>query len=77
MDLNKLKHTVVKVVFTKSDDTERTMKCTLQKDLINEDFDKIESAISTLNDSVVTVYDVENKAWRRFKVNSVKSFEVA
>tara|TARA_Y100000287_G_scaffold12693_1_gene9270 strand:- start:203 stop:484 length:282 start_codon:yes stop_codon:yes gene_type:complete len=62
-----------KVIFRKVDGTERTMICTLNEGAIdNGDIAKRE--VKSRNDNVIAVWDVENKGWRSFRVDSVISF---
>ena len=61
------------VIFRKVDGTERTMICTLNEGAIdNGDIAKRE--VKSRNDNVIAVWDVENKGWRSFRVDSVISF---
>jgi Fe2+ transport system protein B len=66
---------ICKVVFTKKDGTERTMRCTrdLQRALHapipkNENFED--------NPDVIRAYDLEAEGWRSFIVANVKSATV-
>jgi hypothetical protein len=69
---------ILSVRFTKSDNTERTMVCTLKPDLLP----KVEqSANTTLNmptkphpynaNTLCVVFDMEKQAWRSFRWDSV------
>lgn len=59
------------VVFTKANKEVRTMVCTLMDEYIG-----IESAgESPPTPGLITVWDIDKDAWRRFKVDSVISFE--
>ena len=62
---------VCEVVFTKTDGTERTMKCTLQN-LPNQGKQVLSENPADRN--VVPVWDTESMSWRSFNVDSVKSF---
>ena len=68
---NILRTSVIDVVFTKADGTERIMKCTL-----NEEFIPVREATSTtprkVNPEVCPVWDMENQAWRSFRWDSLK-----
>jgi len=68
---------IITVVFTKVDGTERTMKCTLNKEYLPEQKD-LEEEISKRNksDEVIAVWDVENNGWRSFRWDSVKGYKV-
>jgi len=64
---------VAKVVFNKSDGTVRMMNCTLMADYlpmaISEE--KVAHVPRKQNDEVLAVWDLDNKGWRSFNVNSV------
>ena len=65
----------VTVVFTKKDGTERVMKCTTDITLIMfKDPTVLESKESTrkVNEDVMPVYDLESKAWKSFRWDSIK-----
>jgi len=70
-----LKANVAEVRFTKSDGTERIMKCTLKEDLVvayNKKTDRTKEA----NNDIVPVFDVEKNEWRSFRVDSVQSISL-
>ena len=63
------------VVFTKKDGTERIMLCTTNPELVP----KVEIAEGTepkkerkVNEEVMPVYDLEAKAWKSFRWDSIK-----
>lgn len=73
-----LQNSVVTVVFTKVDGTERTMNCTLlpeyipqvvaeKQQLLTESLPKAE------NPNTIAVWDVESNGWRSFRLDSIKS----
>lgn len=62
----------VQVVFIKNDGTERTMLCTLQEGVALP-HDKKTDRVKEANPDVLAVWDIEKKAWRSFKLSSVKS----
>lgn len=81
-----LKHGPVAVTFTKRDGTERVMKCTLSESLVPiveaktdtrdekltdllKDMPKKERKV---NEDVLPVYDLESKAWKSFRWDSIK-----
>lgn len=71
-----LKYGPVTVTFDKKDGTERVMKCTTNSTLVPP----IEIKESTepkkerkVNDEVMPVYDLEAKAWKSFRWDSIKS----
>jgi hypothetical protein len=61
------------VLFKKVDGTERRMLCTLNDRLI-ENGKIAEREVKARNDNVLAVWDVENKGWRSFRVDSVIDF---
>ena len=72
MLLAALRTNTAEIVFTKKDGTERKMLCTLQEcDIPEEDSPKGTGRIK--HDDVISVYDVENKGWRSFRFDSLKS----
>jgi len=70
-----LKANVAEVRFTKSDGTERIMKCTLREDLVVP-YVKKTSRVKEANTDVVPVFDVEKNEWRSFKVDAVQSISL-
>lgn len=69
-----LRTNTAEIVFTKKDGTERKMLCTLQEwDIPEEHAPKGTGRIK--HDDVISVYDVENKGWRSFRFDSLKSIE--
>lgn len=73
----------VTVIFTKKDGTERVMECTTNKDIIPDnpvhitntdnpiDFPKPKKE-RKVNEDVMNVYDLEAKAWKSFRWDSIK-----
>ena len=76
----------VTVIFTKKDGTERTMECTTSSKLVPLDLtEEIHYTNTTdpidfpkpkkekkVNEDVHAVYDLESKAWRSFRWDSIK-----
>lgn len=70
-ELRKLLSTdIVTVTFTKKNGDKRVMQCTTISDYL-----PTISSYSTPSDSVVTVWDLENAAWRSFRYDSITSVE--
>lgn len=69
---------ILKVVFTKTDGTERTMLCTKNPQLISEkvSFEENKTDKEHKETSVVRVFDLEKNDWRSFRYDSVKSFTI-
>lgn len=66
------------VVFEKVDGTLRTMRCTLQPQYLTETTilgNKEETGLSRGNPQVLAVWDLTEKGWRSFRINSLLSIE--
>lgn len=61
---------IINVKFTKTDGSERLMKCTLLEGLAIPHQKKTER-VKKPNEDIVAVWDVENEGWRSFNYNSV------
>lgn len=73
--VNVLKESEATVTFTKKDGTERVMKCTLQTEFLPIQKPKPEGYVARKpNDEVIAVFDIEKKAFRSFRIDSVISF---
>jgi hypothetical protein len=63
------------VIFTKKDGTERVMNCTTNPELVPA-VEIVESAEpkkeKKANEEVMPVYDLESKAWKSFRWDSIK-----
>lgn len=76
--IEQLRIRVMEVDFTKSDGTNRTMKCTLRADLLPTqektviDLTKPKREVKE-NPEVIVAYDVESKGWRSFRLDSINS----
>lgn len=70
--LNALRTNTAEIVFTKKDGTERKMLCTLQEWDIPKEHKPKGTGIEKTGD-VISVYDLENKGWRSFRFDSLKS----
>lgn len=69
--LDALHNFIMEVVFTKKDGTERLMICTLSKEYLPETY---VASGKKINPEVISVFDLENSAWRSFRLDSVKVF---
>ena len=69
--VDRLKQSVVNVVFTKTDGSERTMNCTLKLENIPED-QHPKSAVKSESDQI-RVFDTDIQEWRSFNFSSVKT----
>jgi len=84
-----LKFGPVTVIFTKKDGTERVMKCTTSTSLVPIDLTEEKHYTNTdnpidfpkpkkekkVNEDVMPVYDLESKAWKSFRWDSIKSVQ--
>ncbi len=73
-----LKNSVGVVRFTKTDGTERTMRCTLNWDIIEQHatpYERKTNRPATYNEDVLRVFDLDNNAWRSFRLDSVIEFD--
>jgi len=68
MDIEKLH--IVTVTFTKKNGDKRIMHCTTISDYL-----PTISTYSVPSDSTVTVWDLDNAAWRSFRYDSIISIE--
>ena len=68
----------ISVTFIKVDGTERTMRCTLKKDLLPEPPVLTEGEEPKkkrkVSDEVLAVWDLESEGFRSFRIDSIKSF---
>ena len=82
MNRDDMKATLLKNVcdvrFTKVDGTTRDMRCTLKEDLLPEPVasDTEISRNRKPNDSVQVVWDLDKKAWRSFRIDSVLEMQL-
>lgn len=72
---NELKEGVKTITFTKTDGTQRVLKCTLQESALpSVDTTKAVTAKKT-SDEALAVWDVENAGWRSFRFDSIISVQ--
>ena len=69
--VDRLKQSVVNVVFTKADGSERLMNCTLKLENIPED-QHPKSTVKSESDQI-RVFDTDIQEWRSFNFSSVKT----
>ena len=62
------------MTFTKSDGTEREMKCTLKEEFIQQ-YEKKTDRVRKENEDVLSVWDLDNNGWRSFRVDSIKHID--
>jgi len=69
---------IIRVVFTKTDGSERIMKCTLHPDLLPVDDRYDQSIVEKTrkeNPNILAVWDVEKHEFRSFRINSIVSID--
>jgi hypothetical protein len=64
------------IVFTKTDGSERIMKCTLKSELLPVVEIKEGAKVKVENPEVLSVWDLENEGWRSFRIDSIISADV-
>ena len=70
-----LRNGVCVVKFTKTNNEERTMRCTLmEKYLPNDNRKDNETSLHMRKGLAIVVWDLDNNGWRSFLPNSVKEF---
>lgn len=69
-----LKEDIVTVTFTKKNGDKRVMLCTLLPSYLPGG-DSGGSSTSVPSDTIVTVWDIEQNAWRSFKFDTITSIE--
>jgi len=62
-----------KVVFTKADGTERTMRCSLEEQYTSK-YERKTDRGANPDDNLLTVWDIDKDAWRAFHVDKVVEF---
>ena len=63
------------ITFTKTDGTDRVMKCTLREDAVVPYEQKTERK-KPVNEDNLSVWDIERGAWRSFKLDSIKQIQL-
>ena len=84
--LSMLREHVCVIVFTKKNGEDRTMHCTLRKDLVPENPTFANQAaevtpspvksIRKVNENIISVWDTEQLGWRSACVDSIKSITI-
>lgn len=77
--LSDLKQHVCEIHFTKVNGDARVMRCTLQRDFLPKDFNTEEIDVEhkkPQNLEVIVVWDVHQKGWRSFRVESVQYAQI-
>lgn len=59
------------ITFEKVDGSMRQMCCTLQEKFIPQTSEEIDK-VRPINNNILAVWDVDNGAWRSFRIDSIK-----
>lgn len=73
--IDTLKARRVDVVFRKKDGEQRKMRCTLMESVLPEIDSTTEKRKVSRSADTVSVWDMEKRAWRSFRVDSVIAFD--
>jgi hypothetical protein len=74
---NILSSEVANVTFTKSDGSERVMKCTLVDEYIpSPELNLARTSTRKVNEAVLPVWDIDKNAWRSFRIDSITAIQV-
>lgn len=74
---NILSNEVANVTFTKSDGSERVMKCTLVDEYIpSPELNLARTSTRKVNEAVLPVWDIDKNAWRSFRIDSITAIQV-
>lgn len=63
---------IVNVKFTKTNGTEREMKCTLLKEIVKPHEKKTDRE-KKINENIISVWDIDKEGWRSFRYDSIIS----
>lgn len=77
--IEELRQRVLEVDFVKADGSTRTLKCTLKADLLPKPDKPLIDTLKkpkTENLEVIAAWDIENKGWRSFRLDSIKSITI-
>jgi hypothetical protein len=66
----KLRNGILEVSFTKADGSSRVMKCSLMEQFLPPMMGESETTTKD-NPNVLAVWDIDNKGWRSFRINSI------
>ena len=71
--LNHMLHSgIVNVKFTKTDGSERDMRCTLVDNMVKTHEKKTDRE-KKINENIISVWDVDKEGWRSFRYDSIIS----
>lgn len=64
----------VTVTFTKTDGTDRVMRCSLREDLV-VNYEKKTDKKRVVKEDILPVFDIDKQEWRSFRWDSIKRIE--
>jgi hypothetical protein len=68
-----LRENVIEVSFDKINGQPRIMRCTLMKDFLPENYiEQLDERFHHKNPNIIAVWDLDNKGWKAFRIDSVK-----
>ena len=70
--MNMLQTGIINVKFTKTDGSERIMKCTLMSEIVKP-HDKKTDREKKVNENIISVWDIDSEGWRSFRYDSIIS----
>jgi hypothetical protein len=70
-----LKESVKTITFTKTDGSQRVLKCTLQESVLPQVDPSKVTAVKKQSDEALAVWDIENAGWRSFRFDSIISVQ--
>jgi hypothetical protein len=71
--LSELRENVMEISFDKVNGQPRILRCTLMRYFLPENYkEQADVNFHTKNADILAVWDIDNKGWRAFRVNSVK-----
>lgn len=67
---------VARIVFNKTDGSVREMHCTLMSEYLPQQIvEDVRHLPRKQNDNVLAVWDIDNKGWRSFHIDSITNIE--
>jgi hypothetical protein len=77
--LKDLRENVIEVFFTKVNGEERAMICTLKPEMLPPSYleeKEQEKKFHKENNNVIAAWDIQNRGWRSFRIDSVSYVQV-
>lgn len=71
--LNELRENILEVSFDKINNQPRILRCTLMEYFLPQNYKKsADDKYHATNPDILAVWDIDNKGWRAFRIDSVK-----